>query len=506
MAFGLYKSGSVTSAAILDATILADDIAANAVTLAKLATQADDTILGNVAGSTAVPTAMNAAAVRTMIGVEAGSTADQTAAEIRTLVGSATDSNVFTDADHTKLDGIEASATADQTAAEIRTLVGSATDSQVFTDADHTKLDGIEASATADQTAVQIMALLNSDLAGNVQIGNQSDDLLTIGGSLTVTSDLIVSGNTVTVNTATLSVEDPLIILASGNGSADAVDIGMYGLYDTSGSQDLYGGLFRDASDSGKWKLFKDNQAAPTTTVNTSGTGYAVGTFVANLEGDVTGDVAGDVTGALTGDVTGDLTGDVTGNVTGNLTGQVATASQSSITTLSGLTSAGASGVNLAFSGPIAASEGFTGNVTGNCSGTAATVTDGTQASITTLANVATLGATNDTVAMPGTLSVTQGIEGNVTGNLTGVVTHSYAAHASAGALAGTNNLYKCTENAELPSSRTVAGHAIMLHATGAIEISTESTQKIAGSTAAFDMPDGSSAMFISDGTDWMVF
>ena len=38
--------------------------------------------------------------------------------------------------DGSKLDGIEAGATADQTAAEIRTLVGSASDSNVFTDAD----------------------------------------------------------------------------------------------------------------------------------------------------------------------------------------------------------------------------------------------------------------------------------------------------------------------------------------------------------------------------------
>lgn len=49
--------------------------------------------------------------------------------------------NNFTNADHTKLNGIEASATADQTAAEIRTLVESASDSNVFTDADHTKLN-----------------------------------------------------------------------------------------------------------------------------------------------------------------------------------------------------------------------------------------------------------------------------------------------------------------------------------------------------------------------------
>ena len=48
--------------------------------------------------------------------------------------------------DGTKLDGVEASATADQTAAEIRTLVDSATDSNVFTDADHTKLDSLTTS------------------------------------------------------------------------------------------------------------------------------------------------------------------------------------------------------------------------------------------------------------------------------------------------------------------------------------------------------------------------
>ena len=49
--------------------------------------------------------------------------------------------NNFTDALKSKVDGIEANATADQTAAEIRALVESASDSNVFTDADHTKLN-----------------------------------------------------------------------------------------------------------------------------------------------------------------------------------------------------------------------------------------------------------------------------------------------------------------------------------------------------------------------------
>ena len=51
--------------------------------------------------------------------------------------------------DGAKLDTIESNATADQTAAEIRALVASATNSNVFTDAQVSKLAGIEDEATA---------------------------------------------------------------------------------------------------------------------------------------------------------------------------------------------------------------------------------------------------------------------------------------------------------------------------------------------------------------------
>jgi len=51
--------------------------------------------------------------------------------------------------DGTKLDTIETNATADQTAAEIRALVAAATNSNVFTDAQVSKLAGIEDEATA---------------------------------------------------------------------------------------------------------------------------------------------------------------------------------------------------------------------------------------------------------------------------------------------------------------------------------------------------------------------
>ena len=74
---------------------------------------------------------------------------------------------LISSSDKIKLDGIEANATADQTAAEIRTLVEAATDSNVFTDADHTKLNGIEASAdVTDTTNVTAAgALMDSELS-----------------------------------------------------------------------------------------------------------------------------------------------------------------------------------------------------------------------------------------------------------------------------------------------------------------------------------------------------
>ena len=116
---------------------------------------------------------------------------------------------------------------------------------------------------------------LNMGSSGDATFNND----VAIGGNLTV------SGTTTTTNTTTLSVQDPLIELAKGNTSNNS-DIGFYGVYSTN----HYAGLFRDATDS-KFKLFNNLQAEPQTTVNTGGTGYAVGTLVANLEGNVTGTI-----------------------------------------------------------------------------------------------------------------------------------------------------------------------------------------------------------------------
>jgi hypothetical protein len=153
---------------------------------------------------------MSAADKTKIDGIEASATADQTAAEIRTLVESATDSNVFTDADHTKLNGIEASATADQTDAEIKTAYENNADTNAFTDALQTKLNGIEASADVTDTSNVVAAL-----TAGTAISIAGDGTVAYTGSTDVVGDtspqlggnLDTNGNSILFGSSKWSIE-----------------------------------------------------------------------------------------------------------------------------------------------------------------------------------------------------------------------------------------------------------------------------------------------------------
>ena len=141
-------------------------------------------------------------------------------------------------------------------------------------------------AGTANQIAV-------SGGTGAVTFSLPND--ITTPGSLTVTGDLIVNGTATTINTATVTVEDPLVKFGNAN-PADSLDIGFFGQYTSSGEK--FAGLFRDASDSGKFKLFIDLTTDPTTNViNTAN--YTMATLVSNLSG-------GSVTGLSTAIVVAD--------------------------------------------------------------------------------------------------------------------------------------------------------------------------------------------------------
>ena len=152
-------------------------------------------------------------------------------------------------------------------------------------------------SGSNDTVAVGTDTLTFEGTANEIET-TVSDNKINIGfpTNVTISGNLTVSGTTTTVSSTTVNVADSMLSLATGNNSSDAVDIGFYGLYDDSGSQDEYAGLFRDAGDQ-KWKLFKNLQAEPSTTVNTSGTGYAVATLVAHLEDSSVTITGGSITG-----------------------------------------------------------------------------------------------------------------------------------------------------------------------------------------------------------------
>jgi len=171
--------------------------------------------------------------------IEASATADQTASEIRTLVESASDSNVFTDADHTKLNGIEASATADQTNAEIRTAVEAATDSNVFTDADHTKLNAIEAGATTDQTASEVRTLVESASDSNVFTDADHSKLNAIEASADVTDATNVDAAGAVMN-SDLDTKGELLV-GDGSGDPSALSVGTNGYILTADSSEATG-------------------------------------------------------------------------------------------------------------------------------------------------------------------------------------------------------------------------------------------------------------------------
>jgi hypothetical protein len=117
--------------------------------------------------SSSVGASINDSAVK-LSGIESGATADQTNAQIAAAVEAASDSNTFTDADHTKLNAIEASADVTDTAnvtsagALMSSSLGATVNDNLV------KLSGIESAATADQTASEILTAIKTvDGAGS---------------------------------------------------------------------------------------------------------------------------------------------------------------------------------------------------------------------------------------------------------------------------------------------------------------------------------------------------
>ena len=136
---------------------------------------------------------------------------------------------------------------------------------------------------------------------------------MTVSNDLVVTGDLTVQGTTTTLNTDTVSTEENMIKLASGN-IGNSTDIGIYGKVVQS-STTKYVGLHWDPGvGQNKFKLFDSLTVEPTATVDTTDASYNKSVLVADIEGNVTGALTGnaDSATALASGQNFSLTGDVT--------------------------------------------------------------------------------------------------------------------------------------------------------------------------------------------------
>ena len=161
-------------------------------------------------------------------------------------------------------------------------------------------VDGQTYDDVSNANLLSRLAALESSGGGadeTITIGTDAGDTVSFTGSVTIQKDLIVQGDTVTLNVSTLDVEDATIRVAKNATTLAASD----------------GAGIEFGASTSKPTILWSNSASK---------------LVSNKAFQATA-------------FHGNITGNVTGNVTGNLTGTVNTATQNSITTMTGLVTVG---------------------------------------------------------------------------------------------------------------------------------------------------------------------
>lgn len=246
-------AGDIVHSMLADDAVDADNIAANAVvtagildanvTMAKLANIATDTFIGRTADNAGVPKALSKAEALAILnvadGAQVNTTGDSGNAAIYDNSGTPAFKSGITKAEVQTLLNIEDGATADQTAAQVRTLVGTGNTGVIpttGTDGHFLKHDGTFGlpayttnTDTNTNTGVDMTnATLLTKLAALESASGAADENIVIGtdsgDTVVITGNLQVSGTTTTVNSTTVNLNDHNITLDSGNSTSAVVN------------------------------------------------------------------------------------------------------------------------------------------------------------------------------------------------------------------------------------------------------------------------------------------
>ena len=120
---------------------------------------------------------------------------------IAAALEAASDSNKFTDADHSKLNAIEASATADQTAAQIKTALEDGIDSVHYVDGSIDTAHIGNDQVTADKLANSINSAISANTSKTTNATHSGE--VTGATALTIADNIVDEANLKVSNSAT---------------------------------------------------------------------------------------------------------------------------------------------------------------------------------------------------------------------------------------------------------------------------------------------------------------
>jgi len=307
---------------------------------------------------------------------------------------------------------------------------------------------------------------------------------LTYGSDLTVAGNLTVQGNSTAIDTTITTIEDPVIVLASTQTGAPAVDIGFIG---ERGSSENIAFVWDESA--GEFVTAFTNTSETNTTINI--TGYAnarVGNMIVGGTTSLVGNVIG--TANFTGNVTGgnlltpgliSATGNVIaanfiGNISGNVSApgantQVEFNDNGTTNATSGFTFDKTS--NLVTVGGNVNAANFNGNVFGTSVSASGTVTaastvggviTGTSTSVTgTQTAASTVGGviTGTSTSVTGTQTAASTVGGVITGSSVSVTGTATAASTVGGVITGTSTSVTGTQTAASTVGGVITGSSV---------------------------------------------
>jgi len=128
---------------------------------------------------------------------------------------------------------------------------------------------------------VQFSSSVGTQLTNlNTYTGSLNNAIQLTGSTVSFLGDIIVYGTQSIINSTNLAVNDNLIYLNEGSQVSNP-DLGIVGNYND--GVYAHGGIFRDASDGGAWKVFEGYTLEPSGTIDTTGNGFTLADFKADV-------------------------------------------------------------------------------------------------------------------------------------------------------------------------------------------------------------------------------